>query len=93
MFMYPFAIKNIREISIKYKLNLVSLEELQGIIWEMANQIASLEEKYLRNFLMDCEGDIELIRFTKDDDKIKPEVEKVLDKIEEELQKWESKSK
>lgn len=83
MSIYIHAIKKLLEASQQYKRKEIGLEEYQNIVWGTAEVIVLVDEKDLRCFLQNSEGDLELIRFTVNSNKIFDESLKIVQQIEE----------
>jgi hypothetical protein len=65
-FIYPEIIEKIREICLGHISGINSAEDIQCIIHQGEVTIIAIEENDIREFFMNMEGKLELIKFTID---------------------------
>jgi len=64
LYIYPKVITELLEVCHKHLQGLASIDELQFVVQRSESMIVALEEKDVRIFLTSIEGELELIRFT-----------------------------
>lgn len=87
--MYPNIINDVLNASRLYKAHQLSLEEYELIISNAADNIVSIEEKRLSDFLRSAAGKLDIIKFTTDNIKLFDLTCKVANEVETFLNKWE----
>lgn len=70
MALYPDVAVDVAQACRRYRDRLISEEELQQHLWKAAQTIVAIEEKDLREYLQHAEGQLELLRFTVDGDRV-----------------------
>jgi hypothetical protein len=65
-FIYPTIVDEIRSSCLSHVLSKISADDLQRTIQQGEEVMVALEEKDIRCFLTDVEGELELIKFTID---------------------------
>jgi hypothetical protein len=70
MSLYPEALLDIAPACEQYRRKAIEVDQLQQCLWKGAQTIVAVEEKGLRDFLRRAEGELELLHFTVDHDRI-----------------------
>lgn len=86
MSIYLYAIRDLKRACDRFRDREIALESLEQSVWEAAQQIVAVEEKGLRAFLMSSAGDLDVMRFTVDDDKCYDAAMNVVSRIEKRLE-------
>ncbi|WP_413736637.1 hypothetical protein ACL2XP_00320 [Sodalis sp. RH21] len=83
---YPEVINHLKKSCIDFLDEKITIHDIQSEIFSAENQVVALEEKWLRTVLFDAENEIELLRYTTNEDRlvgsIKPIVQDILNKIQ-----------
>lgn len=77
VFLYPKIIKNIKYLCDEFMGDQLGVENLQIGLYNAGDQIVAYEEKAIREFLVGASEEIEIIKFTIDDDKQIDEIKKI----------------
>jgi len=64
MAMYDDILTALSDDCEKYRNHLSDIDELKTAVWNAAQAITNFEEKELRNFLQQAEGQLDMIQFT-----------------------------
>lgn len=83
MGIYIKSIQQLKDAIENFKSHCLSIEELQRIVLQTAQDVTAIEERSLYNQLLKAESEIELIIFTVDDEY--EAVCKVLNAVEKEV--------
>ncbi|EQA4237467.1 hypothetical protein ACX2XH_003636 [Serratia marcescens] len=78
---YPDVIKKLRFSCVAFLEGKLSVAEVQSEIDNAGNNIVAIEEKWLRQVLLDAESDIELLIFTIDNEKLTAAVTPIVQNI------------
>lgn len=76
-FIYLEMINEIRSVCSNHVAGLVSAAEVQRVIQRGEMTIVAVEESDIQRFLTDIEGQLELVKFTVDDDRQFRETQKI----------------
>ena len=87
MSVYKNIIQNALDACNDYRSKKITLDYLPGLIANAAEQIVLIEEKELREFLFDLAGELNIVQYTIDDDKIYDAALKLVEEIEARLHK------
>lgn len=82
MSIYKQDVQDLLTATKQYKDKKISLDEYKSAVWQAACSIVHVEEKQFRSFLQNSEGDLDIIQFTVDSNKIFDETLKVVEQIE-----------
>jgi hypothetical protein len=80
-FIYPNIISEIRAVCLDHLAGLASIDDFQRMIWKGESTIVAIEENDIWRFFMTVESDIELIKFTVDEDNQLEESQKVARRV------------
>lgn len=80
-FIYPEVISEILAVCSGHIAGSVSADAVQRSIQRGETAIVAVEENDIRRFLTDIEGQLELIKFTVDDDKQFSETQKIASQV------------
>ena len=80
-FIYNEIINNLRQACYDHIKDLISADELQQMVYRAEVAIIALEEKDVRDMMMDTEGKLESIKFTVEEDQQANETRKVAEKL------------
>ena len=89
MTLYPHALERVKTACLDYQSRRIGVEQLQTAIWNESQQITALEEKEFRQFLQDSEGELDLLRYTVDEQFLFERAMQVVTQIQEYVRKWE----
>ena len=89
-FIYPDVIDEIRLTCSNHLLGISSSDDVQRSIQRGEEIIVAIEERDIRNFLLDLEGQLELAKFTLDDEKKDFETKRIANLVLSWLYKRES---
>jgi hypothetical protein len=92
MSLYPEVLRQLGNSCSQYRQRLIESEELQAGVRNAEELVTAYEERELRKFLHWAEGELELIRFTMNEDRAFQESLNVVSKIEETIERWEHNS-
>ncbi|HAT5000639.1 hypothetical protein IBZ15_18725 [Serratia marcescens] len=73
--------KKLRSSCVAFLEGKLSVSEVQSEIDNAGNSIVAIEEKWLRQLLLDAESDIELLIFTIDNEKLTAAVKPIVQNI------------
>jgi hypothetical protein len=85
MAIYPRIISHLLDMCQMLRERKITVEEFQIHVANDGEQIVAFEEKELRKFLEAAEGELELIRFTVDREKVFERSLEVVSRIEQRL--------
>ena len=85
MSIYRAEIQDIRSACAGFRSGQLPLEELVASVWSGSQQIVSSEETALRGFLMSVAGELDVMSFTVDDERLFDEVVVVVSRVETRL--------
>ena len=89
MAIYPQALMLVKTACLDYRSKKIDIEQLQYTLMAAADLIVAREEKQLRGFLENSEGELDLLRFTVDQESLFEKSLKVVREIENYIEKWE----
>jgi hypothetical protein len=87
--LYPQALERVKTACLDYQSRRIGIEQLQFAIWNESQQITAHEEKELRQFHQDSEGELDLLRYTVDDECLFDRTMEIVTQIQEYVRKWE----
>jgi len=87
--LYLETLSRLREAFAQYRRRAIGIDQLQSLIWDSAEQIASPEEKELRRALQNAEAKLDLLRFTLDRDLVFEQSLAVIEELGNDLAEWE----
>ena len=82
---YPKILENLLTVCRNYRSGDVSLEGLQSAVGNAEDQIVAVEERELREFLMDVGGRIEELLYTASGARLDTEAERIVSEVEAQL--------
>ena len=85
MFLNECAVKHLRELCQDYRARSITLENFASSLWQVSQEISSLEEKELRKFLMESEAHLDSLSHTTNAEVLFDKSLEVIDLIESKL--------
>ena len=85
----PEMLRRLRDTCSDYRAGRLRMEELQSVVYQTERDVTAYDERELRKLLRSAENELELIRFTVNEEGVRESAMQVVIRIEQAISRWE----